>query len=161
VQKLGRRKLAVIGPQILSAVGLIPDPKSRISATSNASKLTTASVILPFGDIHVELSEQIDFVGHEKRASMQRTALGRGEQAYTSPAPVALLIQVWELAQDIPFPQFCGLGAIIGRAETPILEAKKNIANVKSRWGLIYIILYYKKPLFATNQNDIVILIKS
>jgi hypothetical protein len=131
VQKLGRRKLAVIGAQILSAVGLIPDPKSRNSATSNASKLTTASVILPLGDIHVELSEQIEFVGHEKRASMQRTALGRGEQAYTSPAPVALLIQVCELAQDIPFPQFCGLGAIIGRA----LEAKKNIANVKSKWG--------------------------
>jgi hypothetical protein len=102
--------------------------------------LTTASVILPLGDIHVELSEQIEFVGHEKRASMQRTALGRGEQAYTSPAPVALLIQVWELAQEIPFPQFCGLGAIIGRA----LEAKKNIANVKSRWGLIYIIYNIK-----------------
>jgi hypothetical protein len=42
---------------------------------------------------------------------------------------VELLIQVWELAQEIPFPQFCGLGAIIGIA----LEAKKNIANVKSR----------------------------
>ncbi len=131
MQKLGRRKFAVIGPQILSAVWLIPDPKSRNSATSNASKLTTASVILPLGDIHVELSEQIDFVGHEKRASMQRTALGRGEQAYINPAPVALLMQVCELAQDIPFPQFCGLGVIIGRA----LAAKKNIANVKSRWG--------------------------
>jgi hypothetical protein len=140
VQKLGRRKLAVIGPQILREVGLIPDPKSRNSATSNASKLTTASVILPVGDIHVELSEQIEFVGHEKRASMQRTALGRGEQAYTSPAPVALLMQVCKLAQDIPFPQFCGLGVIIGRA----LAAKKNIANVKSRWGLIYIIYNIK-----------------
>jgi hypothetical protein len=127
--------LAVIGAQILSAVGIIPDPKSRISATSNASKLTTASFTSPVGDIHVELSEQIEFVGHEKRASMQRTALGSGEQAYINPAPVALLIQVWELVQDIPFPQFCGLGEIIGRA----LEAKKNIANVKSKWGLIYI----------------------
>jgi len=129
VQKLGSRKLVVIGAQMLSAVGLIPDPKSRNSATSNASKLMTTSVTSPIGDIHVELSEQIEFVGHEKRASMQRTALGRGEQAYTSPAPVELLIQVWELAQEIPFPQFCGLGEIIGRA----LEAKKNIANVKSR----------------------------
>jgi hypothetical protein len=131
VQKLGRRKLLVIGPQILRAVGLIPDPKSRNSATSNASKLMTASVILLLGDIQVELSEQNECVGHEKRASMQRTALGSGEQAYISPAPVALLIQVWELAHEIPFPQFCGLGAIIGRAIT--LEAKKNIANVKSR----------------------------
>lgn len=132
MQKLGRRKLLVIAPQILSAVGLIPDPKSRNSATSNASTLMTASIILPLSDIQVELSEQIDFVGHEKRASMQRTALGRCEQAYTSPAPVALLIQVWELAQDIPFPQFCGLGAIIGRAETPILEAKKTLQMLKA-----------------------------
>ena len=133
VQKLGRRKLVVIGPQILRAVGIIPDPKSRISATSNASILMTTSVTSPVGDIQVELSEQIECVGQEKRASMQRTALGRGEQAYTNPAPVALLIQVCELAQDIPFPQFCGLGEIIGRAETPILSAKKNIANVKSK----------------------------
>ena len=118
---------------MLSAVGLIPDPKSRNSATSYASTLMTTSVTSPVGDIQVELSEQKEFVGQEKRASMQRTALGRGEQAYTSPAPVELLMQVWELAQEIPFPQFCGLGAIIGRAETPILEAKKNIANVKSR----------------------------
>jgi hypothetical protein len=81
VQKLGRRKLLVIAPQILSAVGLIPDPKSRNSATSNASKLMTASIILPLSDIQVELSEQTEFIGHEKRASMQRTALGRGEQA--------------------------------------------------------------------------------
>jgi hypothetical protein len=89
----------------------------------------TTSVTSPVGDIQVELSEQIEFVGHEKRASMQRTALGRGEQAYTSPAPVALLIQVWELAQEIPLPQFSGLDAIIGMA----LEAKKNMANIKSK----------------------------
>jgi hypothetical protein len=133
VQKLGRRKLLVIGPQILRAVGLIPVPKSRNSATSNASTLMTASITSPIGDIQVELSEQKECVGHEKRASMQRTALERGEQANTSPAPVALLIQVWELAQEIPFPQFSGLGEIIGRAIT--LEAKKNIANVKSKWG--------------------------
>ena len=131
MQKLGSRKLLVIGPQILRAVGLIPDPKSRNSATSNASTLMTTSVTSPVGDIQVELSEQKEFVGQEKRASMQRTALGRGEQAYINPAPVALLIQVWELAQEIPFPQFCGLGAIIGRAIT--LEAKKNIANVIRR----------------------------
>ena len=127
MQKLGSRKLLVIGPQILRAVGLIPDPKSRNSATSNASTLMTASVTSLLGDIQVELSEQKEYVGHEKRASMQQTALGRGEQAYINPAPVALLIQVWELAQEIPFPQFSGLGAIIGRAIT--LEAKKNIAN--------------------------------
>jgi hypothetical protein len=114
---------------MLRADGLIPDPKSRNSETSNASTLITASVTSPVGDKQVELSEQIEFVGQEKRASMQRTALERGEQAYTSPAPVALLIQVWELAQEIPFPQFSGLGAIIGRA----LEAKKNIANVIRR----------------------------
>ena len=87
----------------------------------------TASVTSLLGDIQVELSEQKEYVGHEKRASMQQTALGRGEQAYINPATVALLIQVWELAQEIPFPQFSGLGAIIGRAIT--LEAKKNIAN--------------------------------
>jgi len=119
----------VIGPQILRAVGIIPDPKSRNSATSNASTLMTASVTSPVGDIQVELSEHKLCVGHEKRASIQRTALGRGEQAYTNPAPVALLIQVWKLAQEIPFPQFSGLGAIMGRA----FEAKKNIANVKSK----------------------------
>jgi hypothetical protein len=93
---------------MLRADGLIPDPKSRNSATSNASTLITASVTSPVGDIQVELSEHKVCVGHEKRASMQRTALGRGEQAYTSPAPVALLIQVWELAHEIPFPQLGG-----------------------------------------------------
>jgi hypothetical protein len=66
---------------MLSVVGLIPDPKSRNSATSNASTLITVSITSPVGDIQVELSEQIEFVGQEKRASMQRTALGRGEQA--------------------------------------------------------------------------------
>jgi len=129
VQKLGRRKLLVIGPQILRAVGIIPDPKSRNSATSNASTLMTALVTSLVDDIQVELSEHKVCVGHEKRASMQRTALGSGEQAYINPAPVALLIHVCDPTQDIPFPQFCGLGAIIGRA----LEAKKNMANVKRR----------------------------
>ena len=54
---------------------------------------------------------------------MQRSALGICEQVYTSLAPVVLLIQVWELVQDIPFPHFCGLGEIIGKE----LEAKKTL----------------------------------
>jgi hypothetical protein len=88
----------VIGPQILNAVDFNPEPKSRNSATSNASMLTIASLTLPSGPdaTHVEFSAQVEYVGQEKRASMQRTALGRGEQAYNKPAPiaVALLIQV-------------------------------------------------------------------
>lgn len=49
VQKFGRRKLFTIEPQILNAVGRMPAPKSRISATSKASTFTTASVELPSG----------------------------------------------------------------------------------------------------------------
>jgi hypothetical protein len=114
----------VIGSQILVDASFIPEPKSRNSATSNASTFIIASVILPSVIKHFDSSTHIDAVGHENRASIQRTALGRGEHAYTKPAPVALLIHVCEEAHEIPFPQFCalGLGRIAGRAViSPIL----------------------------------------
>jgi hypothetical protein len=64
VQKLGSRKLLVMGPQMLNAVGFIPDPKSRNSETLNASKFITASysmvTFLPFsGERHLESSMQV------------------------------------------------------------------------------------------------------
>jgi len=102
-QKLGRRKLLVMAPQMLIFVGCMPSPKSRISATSKGSTLRTASMALPSGATHFiepssadSFSAQVDEEGQEKRASTQRTALGRGEQANRSPAPVVLLMQVWE-----------------------------------------------------------------
>ena len=54
--------------------------------------------------MHFKSSTQLDEAGHEKRASIQRTALGRGEQAYTNPAPVELLIHVCNEAHEIPLP---------------------------------------------------------
>jgi len=79
---------------MLNAVGFKPEPKSRNVATSNASILTTASLPLADGARHRELSAHAKDAGHEKRASMQRTALKRGEHAYKRPAPVALLMHV-------------------------------------------------------------------
>jgi hypothetical protein len=61
---------------------------------------------------------------------MHRTALGRGEQAYTKPAPtaLALLIHVCEEAQKIPLPQFSLAGAIVGKA----LALTKRSAHAKN-----------------------------
>jgi hypothetical protein len=117
----------VIAPQMLSAVGFRPAPKSRTSATWCASTLTTASVIalavavalaLALALIQVKLSAHAVAAGHEKRASMQRTARGRGEHACTIPAPVALLMHVWSGAQKMPLPQSLVLGRMVGIAET-------------------------------------------
>jgi hypothetical protein len=58
-----------------------------------------------FAAMQVEFSAQTVAAGHEKRASMQRTARGRGEHACTKPAPVALLMHVWSRAQKMPFLQ--------------------------------------------------------
>jgi hypothetical protein len=68
--------------------------------------------------IQVELSAHAVLAGHEKRASMQRTARGRGEHAYRRPAPVALLMHVWSGAQKMPLPQSLVLGRMVGIAET-------------------------------------------
>jgi uncharacterized membrane protein YdbT with pleckstrin-like domain len=55
--------------------------------------------------MQVAFSAHTVSAGHEKRASMQRTALGRGEHAYTMPAPVALLMHVCRGAHEMPLPQ--------------------------------------------------------
>jgi hypothetical protein len=94
VQKLGKRNTPVIGPHTLDAVGFIPEPKSRISATWCASTFITASVAVPSTATQVEFSPHVVDAGQENRASMQRTAFGRGEHACTNPAPVALLMHV-------------------------------------------------------------------
>jgi hypothetical protein len=100
-------------PQMLNAVGFMPAPKSRTSATWCASRLMTASVGILSVDavadadalMQVAFSAHTVSAGHEKRASMQRTALGRGEHAYTMPAPVALLMHVCRGAHEMPLPQ--------------------------------------------------------
>jgi hypothetical protein len=115
----------------------MPAPKSRASATWCASTLTTASMavavvavvvaltptvaltlMLALALIQVELSAHAVLAGHEKRASMQRTARGRGEHAYRRPAPVALLMHVWRGAHEMPLPQSLVLGRMVGIAET-------------------------------------------
>jgi hypothetical protein len=161
VQKLGRRKTVVIAPQMLSAVGFKPAPKSRTSATWCASTLTTASVIAPtvaltlalaptvaltltvvLARIQVELSEHAVLAGHEKRASMQRTARGRGEHACTMPAPVALLMHVWSGAHEMPLPQSL-LGITVGIAETPqhITATMNNAAFTFMCIGIVVFVL--------------------
>jgi hypothetical protein len=114
VQKFGKRKWFVIEPQILNAVGFIPCPKFRIESTLNASTFITASELelefegLASSDVtekHVKSSPHLNVSGHEYRASMHRTALGKGEHAYTNPAPVALLIHVCDDVQKMPLPQ--------------------------------------------------------
>jgi hypothetical protein len=67
---------------------------SRISATWCASTFITASVVVPSTATQLEFSPHVVDAGQEKRASMQRTAFGRGEHACTNPAPVALLMHV-------------------------------------------------------------------
>ncbi len=56
-------------------------PKSRNSDTAAASMFSKASMVLPSGARHAKPSVQVEAAGHEKRASLQRTALGSGEQA--------------------------------------------------------------------------------
>jgi hypothetical protein len=138
----------------------MPEPKSRNSATSNASTLTTALLILPSGSdaTHVEFSAQLDKAGQEKRASMHRTALVRGEQAYTKPAPtaVALLIQVCEWAQKIPLPQFSFAGAIVGRAlalTKRSAQAKKVSSFIVFMCRGVYMIHVYYIYMCITKYN--------
>jgi hypothetical protein len=66
--------------------------------------------------IQVEFSAHAVSAGHEKRASMQRTARGRGEHAWTNPAPVALLMHVCMGAHEMPFPQSLVVGTMVGIA---------------------------------------------
>ena len=70
------------------------EQNSRISATWCASTFITASVVVPSTATQLEFSPHVVDAGQEKRASMQRTAFGRGEHACTNPAPVALLMHV-------------------------------------------------------------------
>ena len=63
-------------------IGDYNEPKSRMSSDSKASMLVTASTTLPSAALHLDSSAQAYDVGHEKRASLQRTALERGEHAY-------------------------------------------------------------------------------
>jgi hypothetical protein len=57
-------------------------PKSRNSSAAKASTFRTPSLTLPSAAMHFSSSAQVVEAGQEKRASMQRTALGRGEQEY-------------------------------------------------------------------------------
>jgi len=63
---------------------------------------------------------------------MQRTALGRGEQANVWPTPVKeeLLMQVWPEAQKMPLPQSKAAGAMVGRALA--LHRSRARAHAKS-----------------------------
>jgi hypothetical protein len=48
---------------------------------------------------------QVYPAGQEKRLSLQMTAFGRGEQASFAPAPGAVDMQVWPVAQERPLVQ--------------------------------------------------------
>jgi len=67
---------------------------------------------------------QVWEAGQDTRASMQRTALGRGEQANNLPAPVVLLMQVCPEAQERPLPQSMPAGAMVGNALATQRKAK-------------------------------------
>ena len=141
VQKLGRRNVAVIGPQMLKAVGFMPDPKSRMSATWCASTLITASIGVLSATMQVEFSAHAVAAGHENRASMQRTARGRGEHACTRPAPVALLMHVWSGAHEMPLPQLLRGGAmVVGAAAVMLMLHKSMHARGAS---LIILLIHY------------------
>jgi hypothetical protein len=47
------------------------------------------------------------------------------------PAPVALLMQVWEGAQAMPLPQFWAFGAMVGRAKAPHNSARVQATMVR------------------------------
>jgi hypothetical protein len=88
--------------------------------------------------MHVKCSPHVEEAGHEKRASIHRTASGRGEQAYINPAPVILLIHVCKWAHEIPLPQFWpAIGAKIALTPVPRMQSA-NAKNAKS-----FILLYY------------------
>jgi hypothetical protein len=70
VQKFGIRKLLMIAPQMLPA----------IEAELAGSTLRVAADVTPLRS-QVLPVRQVDPEGQEKRASLQRTALGSGEQA--------------------------------------------------------------------------------
>jgi hypothetical protein len=150
VQKFGSRKLVVIVPQMLNAVGFIPFPKSRIASTLTASILTTASIYalvlvleLSSVNMHFDSSIHVEERGHEKRASIQRTAFGRGEHAYIIPAPVALLIHVCDEAHKIPLPQFTisGLGNIVGMVVGKVFTRVQSATSAHAKNVIGFILL--------------------
>lgn len=52
----------------------------------------------------------------------------RGAEMHTTrPAPVELLMQVWEGAHEMPLPHFCAFGAMFGRARAPHNRASKQV----------------------------------
>jgi hypothetical protein len=112
--------------------------------------------------IQVELSAHAVLAGHEKRASMQRTARGRGEHAYMRPAPVALLMHVWSGAQKMPLPQSLVLGITVGIAETPQhIAATMNNAAFTFMCIVLYVLYcvlccfyYYLLFLFVHECNN-------
>ena len=115
------------------------------------------SLTLPSAATHLISSAQVVEAGHEKRASMQRTALGRGEQAYCGasvrgsstatqglrlmltalPVPVELLMQVWPGAQEMPFRQSTPVGMstalemMVGMAWAQQSRARTKTSTVK------------------------------
>jgi hypothetical protein len=101
----------------------------------------TASVValaLAVALIQVELSAHAVLAGHEKRASMQRTARGSGEHAWIKPAPVALLMHVWSRAHEMPLPQLLVLGTMVGIADT----LQTSIATMNNDAFIVLVCLF-------------------
>ena len=82
-----------------------------------------------------------DSVGERGAGKLKISVRGRGgaggsvsaaEIPTSRPAPVALLMQVWEGAQKMPLPQSWALGAMVGRADAAHNSAstQATIANV-------------------------------
>jgi hypothetical protein len=93
--------------------------------------------------MQVAFSAHTVSAGHEKRASMQRMALGRGEHAYTMPAPVALLMHVCMGAHEMPLPQSFDRKGTADTLQTSIAAMSALMLMVMSMFVVVVLCVVY------------------